>query len=97
MAYGPVLLLLGLRPMLAVVSLPAYALALSGSIMVNVSSANRTGFVGGMARGRSWSYSRMAGPMTGRRARWFRIASPIVSMVLLGVTSALTFAGRFGP
>lgn len=36
MAYGPVLLLLGLRPMLAVTPVPAYALAATGSIMVIV-------------------------------------------------------------
>jgi hypothetical protein len=35
--------------------------------------------------------------LAGRRARWFRIAWPIVSMVLLGVISTLTFAGWFGP
>jgi hypothetical protein len=71
MAYGPVLLLLGLRPMLAVMPLHAYALALSGSIMVIVFSANRTGLFGGMAKGRSCSYSRIAG--------WGRSSSALVS------------------
>jgi hypothetical protein len=35
--------------------------------------------------------------LAGRRARWFQIAWPIVSLALLGVISALTFAGWFVP